>query len=388
MEATSRFSGKSTTTSTETARNRLIREHSSHLYNHLEREFSRTGCGPHHEVMLQLSGFEEDRSRIPESRFELFISPCLPSILWHETHCVMTEDDCLPDEAEKETICVAIEQYSKFKRILHVSFDQDRLWLSPKKQNLTWGHAVPGVSLRRLLDAGAFSDGDSSSAFTRVDKYLLVLNLARCFFCLYDGPWGPGDWNADQIFFLNKSETDIIHGRHIPYICYELPNRTQNKALEARPGEICPPVLLSFARLLLEIERGEVLPPTGARNQDLYDQLQTIVEHELRGQIAVAYRAAVIGCLEFVFDLGMAPGTNMEMKIRHIILWNIVENLRKHYSDWKSSTPNDADLRFVSRKSKAQRQTQPHGIWSICTRYQDGCTTPNLHMGFNSDSFR
>ncbi|CZR58461.1 uncharacterized protein PAC_08353 [Phialocephala subalpina] len=376
MEAISPFSGKSVTPNTDTARNSLIREHSSYLYSHLEREFSRAGCGPYHEVMLQLSGFEESRNQISVPNFELFISPCLPSISWHETHCAMTEDECLLDEAERETICVAIEQYSKFKRLLHVSFGQGRLWISPKKQNLTWGHAVPRVSLRQLLDAGAFSDGDSFSAFTRADKYLLVLNLARCFFYLYDGPWGPADWNADHIFFLNKTETDIIHGRHIPYICYALPNQTRNRALEARPGEICPPVLLSFARLLLEIERGGVLPPVGARNQDLYDQLQTIVEHELRGQIAVAYRAAVIGCLEFVFDLGMAPGTNMEMKVRHIILWNIVENLRKHYSDWKSPMPDNADLRFVSRPSKAERQT---GITTTSSYSELKGKAPSLH---------
>ena len=272
------------------------------------------------------------------------------------------------NNVKSDTICLEIQQYSSFRQILHVSFNQGRLWISPKKQNLTWDLAVPCVSLRHLLDTGAFSSGNRYDSFTRIDKYLLVLNLARCLFYLYDGPWAPSDWNADQIFFLSKPGTKIIHGRHIPYIHCVLPSHNPDTTLALRQGEACPPVMLSFARLLLEIERGEALPVIGpypTRNQDLYDQLRKLVEDELQGQITKAYRNAVIGCLDFAFDLGNAPGTTIQMKIRHTILCNIVANLKKNYCDWKSSPPENADLLLVSDPPSPGKKT---GITTPSTR--------------------
>ena len=246
------------------------------------------------------------------------------------------------------------------RQILHLSFDQDSLWISSKNQELSWDRAVPGVSLRRLLEAGAFFNGNETCTYTKTDKYLLVLNLARWFFYLYDGPWGPCDWSVDRIFFLNEPGADAIEGRLTPYICCHLPNGIWNGTLELGPDEGCPPTLLSFARLLLEIEKGEALPVTSVHysNRDLREQLSYIVEDELQGQLTSLYREAIKGCLDFNKILSAAQGTTSEMQVRHVI-HNIVENLRQQYHLylWSNSPHENRGLQFPSGPPRVERQT-------------------------------
>lgn len=238
------------------------------------------------------------------------------------------------------------------------------------------------MSLRELLDNGAFFDGDKTCTYTQTEKYLLVLNLARCFFYLYDGPWGPCDWTADRIFFLHKPGADEIDGRLTPYVCCHLPNGVRNGALEVARDEVCPPVLLSFARLLLEIERGEVLPTTSAnspKNKDLHKQLSHMVEHELEYKLAGPYQKAIEGCLYFDADLMTARGATKDIQARHVILHNIVENLRQQYYFylWEAPPPENTALRLASVTLETERQT-----WKPSTLSGSGLTdkVPSLHQ--------
>ncbi|KAE9364083.1 hypothetical protein N431DRAFT_120568 [Stipitochalara longipes BDJ] len=364
MESRLLSSANSVSVSTRSTQNSLIRERSHYLYTQLEKKLSRTKDGHQHKAMIQLSGFEDGHSGISAPSFDLFLSHCLSPTKWHETHCTMVEHKARSsfDNPEGEPICIAIVKYYDLKRVLHFSFNQARLWISPTNQGLKWDLAVPCVSLRELLDTGAFFDGDSVCTYTQADKYLLVLNLARCFFYLYDGPWGPCDWNADRVFFLSKPGPNIINGRLTPYICCPLPNENPDGNLKLRPGEVCPPRLLSFARLLLEIERGKVLPVPNAhssKNKDLHEQLRHIAEYELRGKLTHLYHEAVKGCLYFDLFSSIAQGTTKSMRERHVIFQNIVENLRQQYDLylWPDSRPENSGLRFPSATLETERET-------------------------------
>lgn len=109
------------------------------------------------------------------------------------------------------------------------------------------------------------------------------------------------------------------------------------------------PIMLHFARILIEIETGQAVVdsdtelPDGKRLRDL---LFAVIKSELEGQISQFYRQAINGCLDFGFDRMFAPGGSSQAKDQHTIRTNIISKLEANYKIWASAEPNNLSLRL------------------------------------------
>jgi hypothetical protein len=194
------------------------------------------------------------------------------------------------------------------------------------------------MSLENLLRRGLFREPTAGGAFSPGDKAVLALSLARCLLHLFQGPWMEQPWTAKSVQFLHKSTAAEILDVHHPYVrCLPL---APNEGIEQTEPDLAKyrMVMMSFARLLLEIEVGHTMDSSLSANpEDVRSGLSNILDsRDRQGELRGPYHQAIEGCLKFKASLASVqkrePQAKLSYQIRKVIYTSVIEHLEQNLS--------------------------------------------------------
>jgi subtilisin family serine protease len=241
-------------------------------------------------------------------------------------------------------MCAAIQRARERRRKLHVFVDQQGLFDISDKMPLissSLGNFAED-SLSELLNQKAFSritlrdyrEGVANERFSSGEKALLALALARCLMDFFDEELelASYSWKPERIYFPRSSYAHA--SSRVLYISLR-PKLSGPKSPDLLKGvEPGNPVLLSFARLLLEIDSGEEIPmeihPESRANVSKWAEMCAFV-HEAEREGFSNYLRAVEGCLYLHLALprsqNQATSSAASEVLRKVIYEQIVRNL-------------------------------------------------------------
>lgn len=186
-----------------------------------------------------------------------------------------------------------------------------------------------------MLERGYFRSAYDGGLFTPRSKRLLVANLARCLVSLHNGKWIQQEWNARDVMFLLDTGRGRILDMHRPYIPASLSFAIPLlREVRSGPGVPHHPNILSFAKLLVEIERGrkigqeEYETSNGCQNDWL--TISTILTRQLSGSLTGYYLSAVKACLDFSRPTGYGAQDPVEYIFERIV--TPLETELSHYT--------------------------------------------------------
>jgi hypothetical protein len=180
------------------------------------------------------------------------------------------------------------------------------------------------MSLDTLLERGSFKSAYDGGLFTPRSKRLLVANLARCLLSLHNTKWLQREWSASDVLFLFDTRRGRLLDMHRPYIPATL-SLTIPPLREVRSGPGIPhhPGILSFAKLLVEIERGRKIGQeeyeTSNGCQSDWLTISTILTRQLSGSLTGYYLSAVKACLDFSRPTGYGTQDPAEYIFERIV---------------------------------------------------------------------
>lgn len=188
----------------------------------------------------------------------------------------------------------------------------------------------------RPISPGAYLRGLAIERFDHQEKTSLALALARCLMVFFDKSLERAvcNWNAESIFIMRSARR---HGGppwwHILVRSHPTSSAHPNIRDKIGPGN---PVLLSFAKLLLEIVNGEKIqldvdPENIARNIGSWAKMCGYVE-EARQDRNSFYLQAVQGCL--YLHMHLQQGLHVQnslpgIAMKEVIYEQIVRNLER-----------------------------------------------------------
>lgn len=153
-------------------------------------------------------------------------------------------------------------------------------------------------SLKQLILKGAFKQLDLDVLFNKTspgrfgpkDKRALAVKLGFCLMDFFDS-----EVSSRNIYFLSSSNSGLQVD--FPYLAFDSKQSTADKIHDFQIGD---PALLSFAKLLLEMEFGQSIDldiaPQSSQNQDAWLQLLIRVDR-LTEERSDSYIEAIRGCL-------------------------------------------------------------------------------------------
>ncbi|KAL8356675.1 hypothetical protein RB601_001806 [Gaeumannomyces tritici] len=312
-----------------------------------------TECGIPHRAMLHLTGFKlpvgEDLTR---PVYRMFLSCCSAKTEthWHEGQCLVTDPTDYPNATRLMEVCQTVKGYRETREPLRVILGGK--WLFDARDTggcLEYPRFTASLSLADLLDKGYFKSAYEGGLFTPRSKRALVLNLARCLLCLFGSKWLQREWEAIDLVFLCGAERQAIRlvDMHRPYVLaslsYSVPSIGVVRSSSSVPHH---PAVLSFAKLLVEIERGrriteeECQLSAGRHNEWL--TISTILTTKLSGSLTGHYTTAIQSCLDFArTDRRGANETDSDY-----IYQNIVLPLQKELSGYPTSHLENVKLQL------------------------------------------
>ncbi|KAJ5613935.1 hypothetical protein N7528_007589 [Penicillium herquei] len=248
----------------------MHRKRASLMINALFEEFRELGCREMHEVKLRVS--HDWQTGNCDNTLDIFLSSCPDPGNWQQAKCGTFQINI--DKTLKDGLCDAIQRARQRGIILCLFVDQGGLFdISDKMPPIMSAlHGFSSESLGELLDQKAFIrmtprdylKGIVTEKFDSREKATLALSLARCLMEFFneDLELASYSWKPESIYFLRST---AAHGSsRDPYISlrpkFSSASNPDLPVLKTiRPGN---PILLSFARLLLEIDSGEKIPIT------------------------------------------------------------------------------------------------------------------------------
>ncbi|KAK4867782.1 hypothetical protein LT330_006665 [Penicillium expansum] len=317
----------------------LRQKRASAVVDTIFKEFRHHNCGKVHEIKLRVS---DDWQTGPyQTALEMFVSSCPDGNVWQEAKCGSFHVTI--DVAEKDSICAAIQRARGRGRKLYAFVDERGLFDISDKMPPTLSSLdkFTAESLGELLDQQAFRritprdylEGATKEKFGSREKATLALALARCLMDFFDEDLelASYSWKPESIFFIRSSGAHASN--RVPYISlrpkpsgYQAPDLLKTVG----PGN---PVLLSFARLLLEIDNGEHIPmdihPESKANISKWGEMCAFVnvaEREGSGN----YLKAVEGCLYLHMALPKSHDqttASASEVLRKVIYDQVVRNL-------------------------------------------------------------
>ncbi|KAL2843465.1 hypothetical protein BJX68DRAFT_270196 [Aspergillus pseudodeflectus] len=355
------------------------RRYASVILNTLLGNIRQRHCGKLHEMKLKVSDDWQTGTR--DVPLELFLSCCLDQMGWHHAKCSPAQ--AAVSEARKEGLCAAIQRAKDQGRSIHLFVDKDGLLdisdISPATPLSPTDYATE--TLEQLLDQKALTritanDYRSGLLDTKLgarEKAILALGLARCLLEFFDADieLASHSWKAESVFFLRP--TQGLKRERILYISLR-PLGASSCA--GRPtqsyGSIGPgnPILLSFAKLLLEIENGERISmeihSESRENISLWREMCDIVERVER-EGGGNYLKAVEGCLYLHMALRKSKNEQDDLpladRLRRAIYDQIVRNLevnvnpqttKRKRRDSVSELPLSKKLSFASPELRSR----------------------------------
>ena len=174
-----------------------------------------------------------------------------------------------------------------------------------------------------------------------------MANLARCLLSLHNTKWLQREWNASDVLFLFDTGRGRLFDMHRPYIPATL-SLTIPPLREVRSGPGIPhhPGILSFAKLLVEIERGRKIGQeeyeTSNGCQSDWLTISTILTRQLSGSLTGYYLSAVKACLDFSRPTGYGTQDPAEYILERIV--TPLETELSHYIFAEADTETAADV--------------------------------------------
>ncbi|KAJ5899926.1 hypothetical protein N7495_004670 [Penicillium taxi] len=260
----------------------------------LENLFKNSKCGTPHEVLLKLIEGPDENSVLPS--LQLILSACPELELWQEARCdpwaARDESSILPIS----DICVDLRQHTGQGKALTLLIEKYGLfgaWSAPTS-------SVAGVSkdsLDQLILNGIFRPlslntfhAASPARISIKDKRVLTVELGYCLMDFFDA-----DFTSKKIHFLDFSKPGLE--QKLPYLAFDSKLSVTDDSYSFWTGH---PTLLSFAKLLLEIDCGENydldIDPDISKNKLAWAELMDYLDR-LKLKRSDSYVQAIRGCL-------------------------------------------------------------------------------------------
>lgn len=211
-----------------------------------------------------------------------------------------------------------------------------------------------------------------------------MANLARCLLSLHNTKWLQREWNACDVLFLFDTGRGRILDMHCPYVPATLSLAIPPlREVRSGPGVPHHPGILSFAKLLVEIERGrkigqeEYETSNGCQNDWL--TISTILMRQLSGSLTGYYLSAVKACLDFSRPTGYGTQDPVEYILERIV--TPLETELSHYTfadDMESVATVELPL-----PSPPNSPRYPLGASFDSEHYTKSPTEPDGQMGRN-----
>ena len=206
-----------------------------------------------------------------------------------------------PDTPLKDVknFCKVVQGAYKKERTLEVSVRESTLLRGPGAGQIVKIPPIwPTLSLEDLL-----ASGQDLRPYHRV---VLALNLAHGLLRIYrSGVQSPSwEWTTRDIYFLVCNTKDIIYEAYNPYVAHSLSLQHRNDGEKdgQLAGSIKFSILISFAKLLLEIALGRSLGPFGRRLDVALLELADESDLQLTENVGQRYIDAILVCLESNYD--------------------------------------------------------------------------------------
>ncbi|RTE85326.1 hypothetical protein BHE90_000079 [Fusarium euwallaceae] len=267
-----------------------------------------------HEIRLHVSEdlYTDDSGH--QHNLDMFMS-CCPggNLIWQKAQC----GDFPVRDVAKECICDSISRAMHGRRMLHILVDCEGLF--DVTESLPTVHlpcdSFDGASLSELLrrdvfkpiDVQAYLDKTAEKKFDLATKAQVALGLSRCLMDFFDKglELASHSWVADNVHFRELPANNEGGKRCLLYVSLR-PNLDHDAASDmAKMFNSGNPVVLSFAKLLLEVLDGRAInisiKPHDDDNILSWSELGDVVERMLRDRrgdpFASQYLEVVEGCL-------------------------------------------------------------------------------------------
>lgn len=311
------------------------------LFDHLK-------CGRNHEIILKIAG-DSDGGIMP-SELDLMLSTCPDRCGWLEVHCgpIQSYVHCVFPPPQPFTDCAyvrprdaSIAAIQDICADLSLNTGQGKSLVVLVEQYglfgawTTWQRgspAPPDETLEQLICNGAFKQltldtlagGPPSIRYKPQEKRALAVRLGYCLMDFFDS-----DLSSKRIYFLDTSSR--FPKNEALYLSFDSGPSLTDESHIFRVGH---PALLSFAKLLLEIEFGkiidlEVTRRYGATNRGTWAalcEMVDILEEERDDSYVQAIRACLMlhSQISKALRLTGADSKSVELTIRKEIYRELV----------------------------------------------------------------
>lgn len=185
--------------------------------------------------------------------------------------------------------------------------------------------------------------------FTEKSKRHLAFNLAWSLLQLYEGPWIQTNWTSDSLFFMFGADegTCKLYNIHQPYINCALTSDSRYKS-EIKDPLHKYPLVLCFGRVLMEIEKGEIINVTEKTKRGAPDLLATLQKNlrTWKQKLNADYVSAIDACLKFQKLPREDDSTD---SFRRVFLEYIVAPLEREMNRFPETKPEKWDLEWETQ---------------------------------------
>ncbi|KAL6364637.1 hypothetical protein LRP88_00607 [Fusarium phalaenopsidis] len=227
---------------------------------------------------------------------------------------------------EIDNICQTIGDSLSDEDMLSLWICSERIWHDSKAipdpvNNL---HISPTLSLEQILQQQMYKFGPNG-------RVTLAYNLACTLLRIYSVDMQQQEWGPGDIYFLYDPKESIICEKYYPYV-------TSTFLSDRRPVEIKNrfPVLIHFAKLLLEIGLGQLFIPKRLRfDIELMEWAQS---DDAKESLMQGHFDAVMECLQAKKPRRIDDPMNEETQCRKV-LFNLVSHLNKARNSYRALDP-------------------------------------------------
>ncbi|OXV05531.1 hypothetical protein Egran_06701 [Elaphomyces granulatus] len=228
-----------------------FRERASKIIEALFEQF--TYCKSAHEILLSLSSDDPNYAQ-SQPTLDLFLSCCSYPNRWQETQCLPYDDRFTVREIEN--LCMDLQTW-KEGSLFQILHEHQGLFSIHDLIPPSFLSGAPIHSLDHLLETGAFLRTDHenfrrSNLFNPRQKKALALKLAHCLMDFFDSNYASPTWDIGKVFLVTPPGSRTQDG--LLYVGFTTRNASSPDYYTFGFGD---PVMLAFAKLLLEIEEGK-----------------------------------------------------------------------------------------------------------------------------------
>ncbi|KAE8440465.1 hypothetical protein EG329_007585, partial [Mollisiaceae sp. DMI_Dod_QoI] len=285
--------------------------------------FGVSSCDIAHEVLLCLSDDIYDSQAPPT--LSMFLSCCSHPGAWQQAKCLPYAEHFRVGQIRN--ICEDLENWARgelfqilheYRGLFHALDD------IPPISSLS---IDPDQSLGHYIEKGAFLRNDREKPrpgefFSPREKQTLALKLARCLLGFLDSESTSPSWNSGKVYLLTPPGVNPRNA--FLYLAF----KRGNDHSPAFTIEFADPVLLEFAKLLLEIDLGITI--NLSQCQDRQAQWGTLCKLLYDSQLGGSglYAEAVKGCLYLHNEFVSRPNDeDPKVFLRRIIRQEVVGKL-------------------------------------------------------------